>query len=280
MITEETKKLIQEAKNIYLIPTENSQESISCVLALFYTLKQLDKNVNIIIDNFPEKLNFLIPSPDFISYPRNFVISVPNSVAQVSQIYYEKTEENLKIHLTFDKGSLKKENIAFYYTDARPDLIISFGIKDFKYELENKLDQFAFLMQSDIINIDNDVHYNRNFGKINIVEDKAMSEIILDLIKSLDNQQNNIISNYSATCLLTGLISFSNNFTNNKTSSGVLDSASYLIKQGAEREKIISELYKKDNFQDHKAIITTVLAKLQEQNIEINKENILKYLES
>ena len=56
----EVKKLIEEAKNIYLIPAQNHKEAIPTALALFYTLKQLDKNVNIIIENFPEKFKFLI----------------------------------------------------------------------------------------------------------------------------------------------------------------------------------------------------------------------------
>ena len=113
MITDEVKNLISQAKNIYVIPAENSEEAVPCALALFYTLKHLNKNVNIVIDNFPEKLNFLVPSLDFISYPRNFVISIPASVAEVSQVYYEKSEENLKIHLTLDKGTIKKDNISF-----------------------------------------------------------------------------------------------------------------------------------------------------------------------
>ncbi|KKP31153.1 MAG: hypothetical protein A2312_03315 [Candidatus Staskawiczbacteria bacterium RIFOXYB2_FULL_32_9] len=275
----EVKKLIEEAKNIYLIPAQNHKEAIPTALALFYTLKQLDKNVNIIIENFPEKFKFLIPSSDFISYPRNFVISVPSSVAEVSQIYYEKSEENLKIHLTIDKGNIKKDNISFYYTDARPDLIISLGIKDFKQELEGKLNQFAFLMQSDILNIDSDVQLNKNFGKINLVEDNSLSKMILDLTESMTGDLPRPKKEIS-TCLLAGLINYSDNLSNSKTDSKILETAGYLMKQGADREKIINELYPTKSEGKHKEIVNAVLAELAKQNLEINKENILKYLES
>lgn len=287
----QAKNLIQEAKNIYLIPAENSLEAIPCAMALFYTLKELGKNVNMVIEDFPEKFKFLIPSVDFISYPRNFVISVPGAVANVSQIYYEKSDENLKIHLTLDQGNLKKDNIAFYYTDAKPDLIITLGVKNFRQELENKLNQFAFLMESDILNVDNasttlstnGVQNNKNFGKINLVEEKSISEIILDiikLIKPFDSAQGEIvISKDQAICLLAGLINYSDNFTNKNTNSGVLETAGFLLKQGADREKIIEEFYKiKSGSQ--KEIITTIIAKLNEQNLEISKENILKFLEN
>jgi nanoRNase/pAp phosphatase (c-di-AMP/oligoRNAs hydrolase) len=272
----EVKNLIEEAKNIYLIPAENSKEAIPTALALFYTLKQLDKNVNIIIENFPEKFKFLIPSSDFISYPRNFVVSIPSSIAQISQIYYEKSDEYLKIHLTIDKGNIKKDNISFYYTDAKPDLIISLGIKDFKQELEGKLNQFAFLMQSEILNIDNDVQNNKNFGKINLVEDSSLSKTVLDIIKLIKEES---LKKESATCLLAGLINYSDNFTNLKTNSNVLEIASILMDKGGDREKIINELYKK-NIEEQKNIVSAVLQKLNEQNLEINKENILKYFEN
>ncbi len=273
----DVKKLIEEAKNIYLIPAENSKEAIPTALALFYTLKQLDKNVNIIIENFPEKFKFLIPSSDFISYPRNFVISIPSSITQVSQIYYEKSEESLKIHLTIDQGNIKKDNISFYYTDARPDLIISLGIKDFRQELENKLNQFAFLMQSDILNIDNDVQNNKNFGKINLVEDCSISKIVLDIIKSIKEDS---LKKENATCLLTGLINYSDNFTNSKTNSIVLETAGILMNKEGDREKIVKELYPSKVEGEHKEIVNAVLAKLAEQNLEINRENILKYFEN
>jgi hypothetical protein len=293
MITDEVKNLISQAKNIYVIPAENSEEAVPCALALFYTLKHLNKNVNIVIDNFPEKLNFLVPSLDFISYPRNFVISIPASVAEVSQVYYEKSEENLKIHLTLDKGTIKKDNISFYYADAKPDLIITLGIKDFRNELENKLNQFAFLMESDILNIDNSVQYNRNFGKINLIKDSSLSEIVLSLAKSILEPTNTIstnteqvalnntfISKESATCLLSALIIYTDNFKNNKTNSGVLESASILMKAGADREKIIAELYKANSQTKQQELISALFAKLAEQNLEINQENILKYLEN
>src|SRR3989344_4974962 len=170
-ISNGVKQLISEARNICVIPSQhNEPESLSAALALFYTLKELNKNVNLIIQDFPEKFNFLIPSLDFISTPKNFVISIPRNLADVSQVYYEKNEENLKIHLTIDKGSIKKDNISFYFSEAKPDLIITLGIKDFKSELENKLNSFGFILDSPILNIDSletGGQENKKFGKIN-----------------------------------------------------------------------------------------------------------------
>src|SRR5579863_3886819 len=142
-MTEEIKNLITSAKNICVIPSQtNEPESLTSALALFYTLREMGKNVNLIMPSLPENLGFLTPSIDYISQPKNLVISVPRNVAEVSQVYYENSEEALKIHLTIEKGAIKKENISMYFSDAKPDAIITLGIKDFIKELESKLDSF------------------------------------------------------------------------------------------------------------------------------------------
>lgn len=185
----EAKNAISEAKNIYIIPSEAlSADALTSALALFYTLKEMGKNVNLAIyppsGGLPENLKFLIPSLDFISYPKNFVVSIPSSAADISQIYYDKDDHGLKIHLTVDKGIVKKENISFYYSEAKPDLVITLGIKNFKQQMAEKMDSFGFLLDSPILNIDNSQE-NEKFGKINIIEEKSLFEIVIYLINKL-----------------------------------------------------------------------------------------------
>jgi len=260
---QEVKQLIVDAKNICIIPSEeNESESVLNALALFYTLKELNKNVNLIIEDFPEKFSFLIPSLDFINSPKNFIISIPRSEADVSQVYYEKNEDNLKIHLTIDKGRIKKENISFYFSDAKPDLVITLGVKDFQKQLSNKLDSFGFLLDSPILNIDNEEPFvsehstelsrspqgeNKKFGKINLIKNSSLSEIVLDIVKSIDlpaQAGENLIDKNVATCLLTGLITYYENFKSAKTNSQIFEIAAELIKKGASNEEVINNLYK------------------------------------
>jgi nanoRNase/pAp phosphatase (c-di-AMP/oligoRNAs hydrolase) len=235
MELQETIKLINEAKNICLIPEEvSSPEAITSALALFYTLKELNKNVNLIVENFPENLKFLTPSLDFISYPKNFVISIPNKIAGVSQIYYEKNDDALKIHLTIENGSVKKDDISFYFSETKPDLIITLGIKDYQSQLQNRLNSFGFLLDSPILNIDNSQD-NRNFGKINLINSLSITETVLDLIKKI-NQDS--IKKETATCLLAGLMAYTNNFKNPSVTADIFEAAGYLMKKGANMQEI------------------------------------------
>jgi len=233
----EAKQLISEAKNIYLVPSDKP-EAVAATLALFYTLKNLGKNVNTIIENIPENLKFLSPSLDFVSYPKNFVISVPNKVANVSQIFYEKNDEALKIHLTIENGNIKKDNIAFYFAEVKPDLIITTGIKDYSAELSGKLNSFGFLLDSPVLNIDNGQE-NKKFGKINVIESLPLSEMVSNLLDDIDNN--------TAKCLLTGIVLYTDNFRKNITAE-IFGAASQLMKQGADLKTITENLYKEKTF--------------------------------
>ncbi|MDO8486120.1 MAG: hypothetical protein Q7S77_00235 [Candidatus Staskawiczbacteria bacterium] len=239
MDLEQTKQLIGEAKNIYIIPSKNNEpESITGALALFYTLKELNKNVNLIIEDLPEKFKFLVPSLDFISHPKNLIISIPRKTADISQVYYEKNDEALKIHLTLDKGNIKKENISFYFSEPKPDLIITLGIQDFKVQLLERLDSFGFLMESPILNIDN-IKENKNFGKVNLIKDCSISEIIIDIIKLINKD---FIKKEAADCLLTGLIIHTDNFKNSKTTAEIFQTAGSLMKDGANIKEITANI--------------------------------------
>ena len=231
MELQEFKNIISEAKNIYLIPSEEP-EAITSTLALFYTLKDLGKNVNLILDALPENLKFLAPSLDFISYPKNFVVLIPNNIAQISQIYYEKNNEALKIHLTLEGGNIKKDNISFYFAEAKPDLIITLGIKDYQKELSEKLNSFGFLLDSPILNIDNSKD-NKNFGKINLIEDKSLAEIVIGLAENINKE--------AARCLLTGLVIYTENFKN-KITADVFETASNLMKKGIDLSEIVKNV--------------------------------------
>ncbi len=246
------KNLLADAKNICLIPSLKEPESIVASLALFYTLKELQKNVNLVIDELPEKLNFLVPSLDFLASPQNFVISIPKAVADVSQIYYEKGEESLKIHLTVNKGRVEKEKLSFYFQNAKPDLVITVGIQNFQKELASNLDAFGFLLDAPILNIDNQPE-NQKFGKLNIVEEQALSETVFNIIQFINES---LVTKNVANCVLAGLMLYYENFKSQRVTSAAFELTAQLMKKGAAYATII------DNLKE-----TTLNAKVQDVNV-------------
>lgn len=88
-----------------------------------------------------------------------------------------------------------------------------------------------------LVNIDHHVTNNK-FGNINIVIDKASStsEVIYIIFKTLNIKINLSV----ATCLLTGILTDTNNFTNGGTTIKSIESASELLKIGANIKDIIN----------------------------------------
>lgn len=260
---QESKNIINSSKNICLIPSE-SPEAIASALALFYSLKDLDKNVNFIAEELPGNLRFLTPSLDFISYPKNFIISIPKNIAEVSQIYYEKNEDALKIFLALEKGGIKKDDISFYFSETKPDLVVTLGIKDYSEQLKNKLNGFGFLLDSPILNIDSspltkseqvdllplektdvlanpvqeDGTENKKFGKINLIREPSLAETVFGVIKSLNS---NTIKKDAAACLLSGIVIHTENFKKNLTAD-IFQTAGELMKAEADLKKITENL--------------------------------------
>jgi hypothetical protein len=234
---QEAKTLIDNSQYIYIFPLTLNLESLINALALFYTLKESGKNVNLAIEELPERIKFLTPSLEYISYPKDFVISLPNNKVEITQIKYEKDQNNTKVFLTINKGNVKKDDISFYFSEPKPDLLITLGLKDINTAKWPNIFNKDIISQSLIINIDNQEE-NTNFGKINILDpEKSLSEMVFDIIKI------GTINKNTATCLLTGLILASDNFKNKKTSSSMLEASAILIKMGAQHQEIVKNLW-------------------------------------
>jgi len=100
------------------------------------------------------------------------------------------------------------------------------------------LDSFGFLLDSPVLNIDTSassaqVQDNQKFGKINLVGDASIAEIVFGLTDNVKKE--------SADCLLAGLVFYTDNFKN-KITANIFQIASDLMKKEADLKKIIPML--------------------------------------
>lgn len=230
-----TKENFLESQNIWIFPSKNLPDSIPSSLALFYTLKKLSKNVNLFLEDFPKNIKFLVPSLDFIDYPSEFTISIKNSDKDISQLCYERNENDLKLFFKLKKGIIKKKNVSFDWTWKKPDLIVTIGM--------TKLDEIGKLPEKiqkvPILNIDTQ-NGNKNFGSINLVDQNStITEITTQLIESIDE---NLFEENINNCLLTGLILVSENFSKSENLPQVFERVAFLMKKGGSWQKIVKTL--------------------------------------
>jgi len=208
------KKLIKESQNIYIFPSQDFRaDSFPASVTLFYALKKLNKRVNLILTEIPKEFHFLAENLQINPLPQDFVISIKEKEAKVSQVFYEKMENELKIYLRTKRGTLNEKNVYFENQNLNPvrdfenkikaqlvgnisngvnqnglfpqsDLLITLGIENLQ-RLGNNFQENLPL----ILNIDNQIE-NENFGKIILKENPSvsLSDIILKLLRTIGEE--------------------------------------------------------------------------------------------
>ena len=267
----QAKNIIEQSQNILILPSPESQgDSLGAGIALFFTLKKLGKNVNLLIDEVPEKFQFLA---DLEEMPNDFVISVNTAENEVSKFRYEKDENELRIFLTPKNGPFRPLRVSFpsrqkitmglngEAAKKDADLAVVIGA----WSMESLGGQFereaAILSRIPILNIDNQP-LNEGFGEVNLIEiTSALSEITLALVEALELPGKELTDRKITTALLAGIVWSSQNFRNPKTRPKTFKIAASLIERGADHQNIIHHLYKQKKVSQIK-ILGRILEKL------------------
>jgi nanoRNase/pAp phosphatase (c-di-AMP/oligoRNAs hydrolase) len=240
---------LEKAKNILIVfPSEGDGDALGAALGLFLFLKKLGQTADLAgfkKEDGPHPLSFL-PGYESIqtslSNLRRFVVALNISQAKVSQIKYAVDGDQLNFIISPASGWFRPEDVTTRAGEFKYDLIVGIGAADLESLGRLYDDNVEFFYKTTIINIDRRPT-NEEFGQINFVDlnAAALAEIVFYLLK---NWKEEFITAEAATCLLAGIIQATKNFKTPNLTPRTLLSASELITHGAEREEIVSRLYR------------------------------------
>jgi phosphoesterase RecJ-like protein len=239
-------ELIKKHKSILIIFKKDwTGDSLASSLAIYKTLKKIDKRVDIVCHDFASAKNLsFLGLPEIKSSIKNiqkFVVSIDTSKTEIGEFYYDQKNNKLNFYISPKNGQFTESDVSANIAHYEYDLILIIDSPDLDSLGSSYSEHSDFFYSTPKINID---HSNKNeyFGDINITDltSASTAEIVYDLIKNLDP---NLIDDDIATCLLAGVISSTKNFKTLNISPQTLSIASELITQGARREEIISNLY-------------------------------------
>lgn len=177
--TDKIEVLLSEAKNIAIMPSlVAGNDALFASAALYYVLKNSDKNVNLIYQgDYPESAQGVIPQEELTHdvKQRSLIVSIDYSDTQASKVHYSTEDGVLSLRvspISHDFNSDERVRSRIIGFDF--DLIITLGAQSIE-DLGNaykSLDSESKI--SKILNIDNS-NKNQRFGFVNVIEPDTKS---------------------------------------------------------------------------------------------------------
>jgi len=196
---------IRTSSSVLLVsnPEKENPDKNAALFSLFYSLKNLGKNVNL----WPHYKS-LKTLPFYFSNLNNFLISINKNGDIIPSIYYQDTEKNINLYLTAN-GKIKPESIYFApLKEEEPNLIIALDLERLDLLGEFYDQNFKYFLKQTVINLNNEE--GEDFGQINFVKENfSLSGIVLNLLKELNKDL--IFDRACSTNLLWGMLKFYEN---------------------------------------------------------------------
>ncbi|OGH92330.1 MAG: hypothetical protein A2534_03555 [Candidatus Magasanikbacteria bacterium RIFOXYD2_FULL_39_9] len=245
---EQLRQILEKSQHILIVTSASqSTDSICGGVAWKKFLEKHHKQADIIVDNFvaPKNLNFLKGIEEIqpqISHLQKFILKVDISNVKIDTLSYDIKDNWLSIYLTPKQGTLTKNELRTAQSGLKYDLIITLNSQDLESLGSVFFNNTDLFYKVPIINFDNHPG-NEHFGQINFVDLTATS-VSENIYKTLMQISSHDIDADIATFLLTGMISQTQSFKTANVSPATLANASQLITMGADREKIVKNLYR------------------------------------
>ena len=222
-IEQEVINRIRSANSILLTVGQNpTVDDLAALSGFSLGLKQLDKKVIALFSGqLPDKLRFLGPKfSQNTNKMRDFVILLDTGKVEKVRV---KNEDNKHSIYVSPKGDFSQADLKFELGELKTDLVLVMGAAD-----PNDLDKAI---------IDGGVDPAKVVF-FNLINASSYSEMITELSLNLGVKIDTNIANY----LMTGIITATEQFANEKTSAKTFQIAAKLLKFGADQQLIIENL--------------------------------------
>lgn len=234
---------IKDASNILVtVSRDPSVDELSAALALTLLLDKMDKVATAVVSGkIPPAIGFLEPGKTFDSNVdglRDFIIALDKSKAD--RLRYKVEDDVVRVFITPYKTTITEDDLTFSQGDFNVDLVVAFGV-DKREDLDTAITAHGrILHDATVVTIDQ-IPGSGSLGEVDWSDTEAssLSEMLMSLTESL---QSGIIDEPIATAILTGLVSATDRFRNDKTTPKVMTMAAQLMAAGANQQLIAEKL--------------------------------------
>jgi nanoRNase/pAp phosphatase (c-di-AMP/oligoRNAs hydrolase) len=249
---QQLEKLLEQSKNVLILTPQNpSGDAVGSAWAFYFFLKKKKIDSTIAFSGDSKNIeNFsFLPKPENITHDisgaRDFVLSFNTNHNKIMNVSTEKIDEEFRIYITPEHGSIDPRDFSFIPAKFKYDLIVALDCPDKESTGKIYEENPDIFYEVPIVNIDHHSH-NDNFGQVNLVSlpSSSTSEILTETLEQI----NSVFDENIANCLLTGIISATESFQKRNTTPKSLQISARLMDKGADQQKIIRYLYKTQSF--------------------------------
>lgn len=236
---------IKNSSNILVtVSTNPSVDELSAALGLTIVLNNLDKRATAIFSGtIPPAISFLEPSKTFANNAdslRDFIIALDKEKAD--HLRYKVDGDVVKIFITPYKTTLSQADLEFSQGDYNVDLILALGVID-QGHLDKALEAHGKILHDATVATVTSGSEASTLGGVDWHDATAssLSEMVVGLADGLKGD-GPIFDEQIATSLLTGIVSATERFSNDHTTSRAMTMAAQLMAAGANQQLIAAKL--------------------------------------
>lgn len=262
---------LKGASNILVtVSTDPSVDGLSAALGLTLLLDKLDKRATAIFSGaIPPAINFLEPAKTFESTAdslRDFIIALNKEKAD--HLRYKVDGDVVKIFITPYKTTLTEGDLEFSQGDYNVELVVALGVTS-QDNLDKALDAHGKILHDAKVVTITAGETASSLGGVdwNDKESSSLSEMVVTL-SGLIGDGGKLLDEQIATALLTGIVSATDRFSNDHTSSRVMTMAAQLMAAGANQQLIAAKLE-----EGHDIAPETAVNAVQEQTLPSVKDD-------
>ncbi|KKR48347.1 hypothetical protein A3A55_00820 [Candidatus Roizmanbacteria bacterium RIFCSPLOWO2_01_FULL_40_14] len=226
----EIRSLLQNSQSVLIaLAQSNDEDVVAAGLALYMTLVKMRKQVTIVsAQKVKVELSHLFSIDkitDKITGGNNLVVSLPYQEGSIEKVSYhiENNRFNLVIEPRGEKLDFDPNQIEYNYGRGDYDAVFVLGANNLSSLGEIYDRHKNIFSQKPLINIDKS-NNNTRFGRINIVENMPVSQLVAQLVKDLRLP----LDQDAASNLYTGIISKYGSVTIDAVDPQALDVLSFL----------------------------------------------------
>ena len=234
---------LRQAQNVLITVSDNpSVDQLSAAIGFTLLMNKLNKHATAVFSGqIPSTIEFLQPENTLEKNTdslRDFIIALDKSKAD--KLRYKVEENVVKIFITPYRTSLGEADLDFSQGDFNVDVVIALGVDDQEH-IDKAIEAHGrILHDATVVGV---MAGDKSFdiGGINW-QDSSASSLCEMLVSISEAFQSGLLDEQMATAFLTGIVSETDRFSNDKTTPKVMTMAAQLMAAGANQQLIANKL--------------------------------------